>query len=299
MNARIYFAAAGLVAMPCVTMVDDAWGQQPAKKLNVEPAAIATDKAVKYDYDIVYVRAPRFGDERPGRWAEVFNPMNMDPGADLMLLHPDGSEEVLVKGGDGAVTDPYVSFDGRWIYFAKFHDQTKRQPYGFPRGGADIFKIHVESRKIVQLTHQERTPNTGILSVEQAKNIPVFTLGPCPAPGGKIVFTSTRNLFEAPKTYTTGNFQLFVMDDDGANVEMIGHLNIGGALHPTILRDGRVMFSSYESQGMRDLRNWGLWFIYPDGTGPDRARRRCAGAQAGHVGRGDGRFQGAEAGRPC
>ena len=27
------------------------------------------------------------------------------------------------------------------------------------------------------------------------------------------------------------------------------------------------MFSSYESQGLRDLRNWGLWFIYPDGTG--------------------------------
>ena len=282
MNARIYFAVTGLVAMSCMTMVDEAWGQQPARKLNVEPAAIATDKAVKYDYDIVYVRAPRFGDERPGRWAEVFNPMNMDPGADLMLLHPDGREEVLVKGGDGAVADPYVSFDGRWIYFAKFHDQTKRQPYGFPRGGADIFKIHVESRKLVQLTHQERTPNTGILSVEEAKNIPVFNLGPCPAPGGKIVFTSTRNLFEAPKTYTTGNFQLFVMDDDGANVEMIGHLNIGGALHPTILRDGRVMFSSYESQGMRDLRNWGLWFIYPDGTGWGPIVSSFQGAEAYH-----------------
>ena len=91
MNARVFFAVAVLGAMSYVTLVDDAWGQPRAKKLNVAPAAIATDKAVKYDYDIVYVRAPRFGDERPGRWAEVFNPMNMDPGADLMLLHPDGS----------------------------------------------------------------------------------------------------------------------------------------------------------------------------------------------------------------
>jgi hypothetical protein len=56
------------------------------------------------------------------------------------------------------------------------------------------------------------------------------------------------------------------MDDDGANIEMVGHLNINTALHPTILKDGRVMFTSYESQGMRDLRNWGLWTIHPDGT---------------------------------
>jgi hypothetical protein len=37
------------------------------------------------------------------------------------------------------------------------------------------------------------------------------------------------------------------MDDDGQNVECIGHLNLGMALHPVILKDGRVMFSSLES----------------------------------------------------
>src|SRR6185436_11658098 len=54
--------------------------------------------------------------------------------------------------------------------------------------------------------------------------------------------------------------------DDGRNVEMIGYLNIGSALHPTILRDGRVLFSSFEAQGLRDQRVWGLWSIHPDGT---------------------------------
>ena len=63
------------------------------------------------DYDIVYVRAPRYGEAERARWPEVFNPAALDPGADLMLLHPDGSEEVLVAGGRGAVTDPFVSFD--------------------------------------------------------------------------------------------------------------------------------------------------------------------------------------------
>ena len=39
-----------------------------------------------------------------------------------MLLHPDGSEELLVPGGDGAVTDPFVSFDGEWVYYSFFPD---------------------------------------------------------------------------------------------------------------------------------------------------------------------------------
>ena len=43
------------------------------------------------------------------------------------------------------------------------------------------------------------------------------------------------------------------MEDDGQNVEMIGHLNVGCALHPVVLKDGRVMFSSFEGQGLRGL----------------------------------------------
>src|SRR5260370_277607 len=72
------------------------------------------------DYDIVYVRAPRFGDDHPSRWPEVFAPGRLDPGADLMLLHPDGTEEVLVAGGRGSVTDPFISFDAQWCYYVYF-----------------------------------------------------------------------------------------------------------------------------------------------------------------------------------
>ena len=40
-------------------------------------------------------------------YPEIARPVFMAPGADLMLLHPDGSEEVLVRGGEkGAVQDP-------------------------------------------------------------------------------------------------------------------------------------------------------------------------------------------------
>ena len=270
-------------------------GEASAAQPKIDIPHVSSDKSVRLDYSIVYVRAPRYGDEKAARFAEVMNPMAIDPGADLMLLKPDGSEEVLVEGGNGAVADPYVSFDGEWVYYALLHDQTDVPAWGFPRGGSDIYKIHLPTREIVRLTNQERTPNTGILTEEAAAKLPVFNLGPCPAPGGKVVFTSTRNFYDPPKGYTQGNFQLFVMDDPigpplaksgkgdvSRNVEMIGHLNIGSALHPTILRDGRVMFSSYESQALRDLRNWSLWFIYPDGTGWGPLVSSFQGADAYH-----------------
>jgi hypothetical protein len=231
------------------------------------------------DYDIVYVRAPRAGDATRVSLPEVKDPILIRPGADLMLLHPDGTEEVLVPAGNGAIVDPVVSFDAQWVYYAKFHDQrpealNEERRYA-SRAGSDIFKIHLETRRIVQLTSQEWTPNTGAAAwsnshLDRGDNgyslgYGIFNLGPCPLPGGKVMFTSSRNGFLPNKELTFPNLQLFVMDDDGGNVEQVGHLNLGSALHPTVLKDGRVMFSSYEAQGARDGRIWALWSIWPDG----------------------------------
>ena len=117
------------------------------------------------DYDIVYVRAPRSGDNLNTRWPEVKDPILAEPGTDLMLLHPDGSEEVLVPGGNGAVVDPTLSFDGQWVYYAKFHDVTDAgsnyQRRDAPFSGSDIYRLHLGTRFVQQLTHQDWTPNTG------------------------------------------------------------------------------------------------------------------------------------------
>jgi hypothetical protein len=234
----------------------------------VHPPPVSTDPSVRLDYDIVYVRAPRHGDERPGVWADFSNPLHMEPGADLMLLHPDGTEEVLVDGRDGSIMDPYVSFDGEWVYYAKFIDAKQ--------SGADIWKLHVRSRKSVRLTDQTFTPNTGAAVWLRRYRNPetgptrlqfgVYNLGPCPAPGGKLVFTSNRNAHVPPRGYPKVTLQLFVMDDDGSNVEQIGYLNIACALHPVILKDGRILFSSLESEGLHNPILWGIWSIHPDGT---------------------------------
>ena len=94
----------------------------------------------------------------------------------------------------------------------------------------------------------------------------VINTGPCPLPGGRLMFTSNRNAYRPPRGYPHIALQLFAMDEDGKNVEQIGFLNNAGALHPTILKDGRVLFSSLESQGLHNDILWGIWSIHPDGT---------------------------------
>src|SRR5262245_52724967 len=122
-------------------------GQQNVKRfldpLAVKVPHVSTDRSVKWDYPIVYVRAPRFGDSKNSRWAEVGHPTHLDAGADLVVLYPGGKEEVLVEGGDGSVADPMVSFDGEWVYYAKFHNLRKDfAPYGgLSAHGADIYRI--------------------------------------------------------------------------------------------------------------------------------------------------------------
>src|SRR5262245_20794289 len=86
--------------------------QKPKGKgpFDVDVPKVATDSTLEYDYDIVYVRTPR-KDNKPhsSRWPDASLPLNVDAGGDLMLLKPDGKEEVLVEGGKGSVTDPFVS----------------------------------------------------------------------------------------------------------------------------------------------------------------------------------------------
>jgi hypothetical protein len=255
--------------------------------LDVVIPPIGEDPELAIDYDIVYVRALRAGDDVHKRYYTDFSqPVTMEPGADLMLLHPDGSEELLVAGGDGSITDPVVSFDGEWVYYAHLYDLRNTNQWAPPAAGADIFKIHIPTRRIVRLTNQQFTPNTGAgdwsddfrAGDDQSNgyHYGVFNMGPFPLPDGRLVFTSNRDGFRPSKGYPAIALQLFVMDDSDtdvdpeepypSNIEKIGHFNIAGALHPVVLRDGRIIFSTLESQGIRSEISWGIWSIHPDGS---------------------------------
>jgi hypothetical protein len=251
-------------------------------------------------YDLLYVRAPYFGPGPQGRnsvWPDTVRPLAPDAGAQLMLLKRDGSREVLFpleryrgqidtpRGtplAAGSVADPSVSFDGRQVLFTWYHDLTRVNDQRGSAGaylslaGADLYRLDLTTRLLTRLTTQTLTPNTGngarFTAGAAGSNHPrigVFNTGGTWAPDGRIVFTSSRNDFLPPKAMTSGQrvLQLFAMSDDGANAELIGHLNLAMALHPQALLDGRIAFSSWEEQGLCDPRQFPLWVIGPDGRG--------------------------------
>lgn len=274
---RLALPIVPILFLAAAVLVRSAEEALPRGPIDCVPKPIVGDRTVRYDFDIVYVRLPR-PDKYPYFWAEINAPHIVPVGGDLMLLHPDGSEELLVAAGaNGSIQDPVPSFDAQWVYYAHFRGLNRADRFTPSPEGADIYKIHVKSRKIVRLTDQTFTPNTGAVNLplnsRGAKkgtkylDYGVINSGPCPLPGGKVVFTSNRNAQASPVGATNGPaLQLFVMDDDGRNVEQIGYLNLGMALHPVALKDGRVMFSSLEHQGLRGSLQWGLWSIHPDGA---------------------------------
>ena len=215
------------------------------------------------DYPIAYISCPRTVPSgspqlpmKAAPWAEFGHPYNAAPGCDLRLRQPDGSTELLVSGGLGAIQDPAVSLDGGAIYYTRFH-----RPSGSAnRYGADIERIDLASRVITRLTTQTFAPH-----VPQPLPFGVYNMHPCPMPDGSVIYTSNRNAyFPRPESYPEHALQLHRLEPSG-NSELIGMLNLGSALHPTLLLDGQVMFSSLENMGSRDTIEWGLWRMDPFG----------------------------------
>jgi len=139
-----------------------------------------------------------------------------------------------------------------------------------PYAGADVHRIHLGTRRVERLAFGEFTPNTGAGRFDETNPIDpgpgfdrlgygILNLGPCPLPGGRVAFTSNRNGFVRPKGFTNPTLQLYVMDEDGSNVTPIAPMTIGSALHPTVLQDGRLMFSSPEGCPL-DRGPYG-WFL--------------------------------------
>ena len=87
-----------MVFVPCLPAQEKE--QLDRDDIDITPPHISADRSLIYDYDIVYVRLLRDG-PKPKVWAQAGVPLQMNQGADLMLLHPDGREEVLVSGGKG------------------------------------------------------------------------------------------------------------------------------------------------------------------------------------------------------
>lgn len=243
-----------------------------------------------YDLPIMAVRSPRpGGDTGTSKIPDAFCPLCYEPGTDIVLLHPGGREEVLVAGVHGAAFDQQPGLDATVLYYAVCPDvrpeatNSQRHQTAYKQG-CDTYKMDLATRQRTRLTRQAFALLTGAAqwAADPATVSPkpgetsigygVMNTAPTPLPHpGKVMFTSSRNGYLPNKDYTFPNFQLFVLDEYCQDahgmpcVEEVGFLNLGSALHPVLMTTGEVMFSSYEGQGLRDKRLWGLWAIWPDG----------------------------------
>lgn len=135
-------------------------------------------------------------------------------------------------------------------------------PYTAP---ALIFKYDLTSKSEVQVSPApsffagRAYPGK---SPEWTSNIPVMDMSPFFQPDGRIGFTSNR-------ADGFWKFQLFNVDTDGKNLALIGHRALGSQLHPAMLKDGRIVYTSFDAMlGKVQNNNYSLFTVNPDGSNP-------------------------------
>ena len=244
------------------------------------------------NYDIVYVRYPRRGDTTAVELPDAENPYAIEPGADLMLLHPDGSEEFLVDcrvegqepvdGGEAncSVQDPVISFDGKWVYYSKYVDMgiiaSGELTSAWRRLTAHsfIYKIQLNipanERQEIQITNLgdgfATDKFTGNGASDAVTEFGIRDLGPTPLPDGRLLFTSNREAIVAFRQGVRNSVsrvsastvsQIYIMDDHlgsspNKNLHLVGHSNLHQVQHPTVLKDGRILFTNWDDAGLRE-----------------------------------------------
>jgi hypothetical protein len=232
-------------------------------------------------YDIVYVRYPNETEERKFiAIPQGEHAYEITGGADLMLLKTDGSEIVLVDCTECSVMDPFISFDGETVYYSLIEEPTRES-------ASWIYKINLSEGNYepIRLTFDDGFDsslyaNNDTPAHDQASISGIRDMGPAPLADGRIVFTSNRS---ALTTFRPNNDavmrgsvqQLYVVDDhDGAantkelsNLHLLETGNLHLVQHPFQLKDGRIMFSTWQDVATKfSYAMTALFTIYPDGT---------------------------------
>ncbi len=200
-----------------------------------------------------------------------------------------------------SVVDPNVSFDGRYVVYTKFidtrafltglgiagMDSAGRQsfmeldPNGLIGGNRFAELLHVNFKPyadpalifiydLLTDTETQISPDSKMFAgrahpgkaPEWQSKVPVMDTGAFFMPDGRIGFTSNREQGFAL-------FQLFVMDRDGQNMEVLSHRAMANQLHPMTLMDGRIVYTNFDRMLQRvSNNNFSLFEINPDGSAP-------------------------------
>jgi len=236
---------------------------------------------VVVDYPVVYVRRSLNRDEDDALMADdLYAPSAFNPGAELVLRDratATAPERVLTEGlfvsdedaglifeGGYDVKDLSVSADGSQLAFAmRAPDIEGLDDDEQPSWNIWLYEFgSAELKRVIQ---------SDLVAEEGDDIAPAFL------PDGRITFTSTRQrrsralLLDDNKPQFSAlaenldepAFVLHVMEADGSDIQQISY-NQSHDLSPTVLFNGRILFSRWDNMGGVDRLS--LYTVKPDGT---------------------------------
>ncbi|HEX2972561.1 MAG TPA: hypothetical protein VHP11_09520 [Tepidisphaeraceae bacterium] len=166
------------------------------------------------------------------------------PGASLCLLEMDGifgETRTLIDDRNGVIRDPDVSYDGKRILFS-WKKSDREDDY-------HLYEMTVEDGKIRAITS-----GLGFADYEGQY-----------LPNGDLVFSSTRCV-QSVDCWWTEVSNLYTCAADGKYLRRLAfdqvHTNF-----PTVMSDGRVIYTRWEYNDRGQIFPQGLFQMYPDGTG--------------------------------
>lgn len=163
----------------------------------------------------------------------------LNPGGGLFVLDlATGGLRHLVDATEGVILDADLSFDGREIVFSWMRDMQRFQ----------VYRIGLNGSGLRQLTDGDS-----------------FNFNACWLPDGGIGFLSTRRSAYA-YCWSSPAGILHRMDADGGNVRQLS-ANYLNDFTPSVLNDGRIIYSRWEYVDRPAIPIQSLWTINPDGTG--------------------------------
>jgi len=192
------------------------------------------------------------------------------PGGNLCVLDvKTGRVDELVPELSGGVFERYdLSFDARRVVFA-----WKRGP----QEGYRLYEIEIDpatgrranGSAVRQLTFPQQD-EAGLVEkfrVAAGYHHGTDDLCPCYLPDGGIAFVSTRCqygiLCDPSDNFTTT--VLYRMDGDGKNLTKLSNSSVSET-GPTMLPDGRLLYTRWEYVDKGAVSVKGLWSMRPDGT---------------------------------
>jgi len=195
-------------------------------------------------------------------------------GGALCVLSPvgaGGKVTELVPELSGGLFDRFdVSYDARKVVFSyRKKDDASFRIYEI---GIDASSGAMTPGSLRQLTFGGGDEDAEAVRRNAGRVIHVGSefddMDPCYLPDGRIMFTSTRAMqivFCAPGAAVTN---LYVINSDGTHLRRLSDSPVNETA-PSVLHDGRVIYTRWEYVDKGLGNGQGLWAVRPDGSGVD------------------------------